>query len=889
MAKHGQRPEGPEASVLSTKPFRRAPVLLFAHVTVLAALTGAAAILGLVASSTPLYVSSAAASALERELEGRCPSSYDLAVSSFLPAAEQRRALTDNLVTRLGSPVLVVEGTVATATLGDRSFPMKPMYRTGFRQDLEVIDGGEGRGLWVSERLAANLGAGVGDTVTVRSGPERSDLPVVAVVADLNDRRAEPQWCAFESLLEPTAMGDLPTPLVFVDLDVLSFAHYDAAFATYGNVGINEQWTIPVDIDRMTAAEAEQLVADLPRLEEAYQLAQDEYRAGRPERETRGFASEQPAIHTDLGVVTGRVVALGRALATSIDPLAGAVLVTALGLMGIAGSYWVDRRRSELRSLAARGVPPWALGVKAGLETLIPIGSGAALGWALARPVVALAGPGGPVEGGAVSGGLVRAGIAAALAVLVVVVVAAGRSRSLLHTAEAGHRAGIGPLLPLATVATAYWVRSRLGDEAVVVGDRELVGSIDPLVVLYPMLAFAAAALLGGLVVVRLAPWAARASGGPAVHLASRRIACAPLLATVLVVGSAIPVATLVYSATLTRSTTSTIDAKGRSFVGADVAAPVYGFDSVPDAYADRATVVALIDRADFVGQRIDILAIEPDTFTRGAYWDESFSEVPIDQLLARLGDLVDGVAPAIVANGALGSGIVDARGMELPIDVVGTAEVFPGSRRDRPLVVISREALVSAIEQADRSPGVLRYLLWVSGEEAETVGDVLRSESIGFSYTLPASRTLDLLKFQAVVWTFDFLELYAALAGLIAIGAILLYADTRQRSRNLAYALARRMGLTRADHIRASFLETAIPVISGVALGAATALVTARTVYAALDPVPETPPGPRWVPAIELIVVTAIGALLVAWATSRISQRAADTADTSELLRHGG
>ncbi|MGF1667196.1 MAG: FtsX-like permease family protein [Acidimicrobiia bacterium] len=877
------------ATVLTTKPFRRAPVLLLAHLTVFVAVTGAAAILALVAASTPLYVSSAGATALERELEGRCPASYDLAVSSFLPASEQRQVLTDHLTPRLGSPVLVVEGTVATATLSDRSFPMKLMYRTGFHRDLEVIDGGEGRGLWLGERLAANLGAGVGDTLSVRSGSQSSDLPVVAVVADLNARRAEPQWCGFESLLEPTAMGDLPTPLAFIDLDVLSFAHYDAAFATYGNAGINEQWTIPVDIDRMTADEAEQLVSALPRLEEAYQGAQDAFRASRPHDESLGFASERPAVHTDLGVVANRVTALGDALATSIDPLAGAVLATALALMGMAGSYWVDRRRSELRSLAARGVPPWALGVKAGLETLIPIGLGTALGWALARPVVAIAGPGGPVEGGALADGLGRAVAAAAMAVVAVMLVAAGRSRSLLRTAEAGHKSGIGLVVPLATAATAYWVRTRLGEQAVVVGDRQLVGSIDPLVVLYPMLVFAAAALLGGIMVVRLAPWVGRLSGGPALHLASRRIASAPLLATVLVVGSAIPVATLVYSATLTRSTTSTIDAKGRSFVGADVAAPVYGFDSVPGAYADHATVVALIDRADFVGQRIDILVIDPDTFTRGAYWDESFSDVPIDQLVAGLGDLVDGVAPAIIANGTLGNGLVDARGMELPIDVVGTAEAFPGSRRDRPLVVISEQALASAIEQASRSPGVLRYLLWVSGEEAGAVGDVLRSESIGFSYTLPASRTLDLLKFQAVVWTFDFLELYAVLAGLIAIGGILLYSDTRQRSRNLAYALARRMGLTRAAHIRASLLETAIPVVVGVALGAAAALITAWTVYAALDPVPETPPGPRWVPAIELIVVTAVGAVGVAWATSRISQRAADTADTSELLRHGG
>jgi putative ABC transport system permease protein len=880
-------PERPKAGdpVLTTKPFVRAPLLLLRHPIVFSAVMGAAAILALVAASTPSYVSSATTTALERELEGRCPASYDLSVSSFLPASEQRQVLSNHLLPRFGDPVLVSEGTLGTAVLDGRSLPIKLMYRTGFKQDLDIIEGGEGRGLWMGQRLASDLGAEVGDIVTVRNGSQITDVPVAAVVADLNDRRTEPEWCAFESLLEPTAMGDLPTPLVFIDPDVLDFAHYDAGFATYGLAGINEQWTIPLDIEDMTVAEARAVIDALPALEASYHEAQAS-RQGATQGD--GFASGDPSIHTDLDRVTDRVEALGDALGTSIDPLAIAVLATALGLMAVAGSYWVDARRSELRSLAARGVPPWALGLKAGLETVLPIATGTLVGWLIAGPVVALAGPGGAVDSAAGAAGLARAGGAAGLAVAMVMLVAARRSRSLLATAEPGHRSGIGIVVPLATAGTAYWVRTRLGDDAVVVGERALVGSIDPLVVLYPMLAFAAAALLGGILVVRVAPFASRISGGPAVHLASRRIASAPLLATVLVVGAAIPVATLVYSATLTRSTTSTIDAKGRSFVGADVAAPVYGVDSLPMALEGRATVVALIDRGDFAGQRIDVLAVDPDTFPDGAFWDPSFSEVPLAELMSRLGGMRSGSAPAVVANGTLGSGLVDARGMELAIDVVGTAEAFPGARRDRPLVVISQEALTEAIENGGR-PSMMRYLLWVDDTDPSAIGDALRAEEIGFAYTLPATRTLDMLKFQAVVWTFDFLELYAALAGLIAIGAILLYADTRQRSRNLAYALARRMGLSRGDHIRASFLETAVPVITGVALGAGTALLTARTVYGALDPVPATPPGPRWVPAVELIVITAVGGLAVASATSRISQRAADTADTSELLRHGG
>ena len=62
--------------------------------------------------------------------------------------------------------------------------------------------------------------------------------------------------------------------------------------------------------------------------------------------ETPGFFGV-PSLHTDLPLVTSRVVALSDALRTSILPLAGVVLIAAVALVGGAGSYWVDRRRTE--------------------------------------------------------------------------------------------------------------------------------------------------------------------------------------------------------------------------------------------------------------------------------------------------------------------------------------------------------------------------------------------------------------------------------------------------------------------------------------------------------------------------------------------------------------
>jgi putative ABC transport system permease protein len=180
------------------------------------------------------------------------------------------------------------------------------------------------------------------------------------------------------------------------------------------------------------------------------------------------------------------------------------------------------------------------------------------------------------------------------------------------------------------------------------------------------------------------------------------------------------------------------------------------------------------------------------------------------------------------------------------------------------------------------------RYLMWTTGRTEDEVEAAMAAADLGYAFTVAAETTLDQLKFAAVVWTFDFLEIYAGLAGLIAIGGMLLYVDTRQRQRNLSYALARRMGLTRAEHLRAGFIELAGLTVIGALAGILAASIAARSLYAVLDAVPETPPGPRWIGALDLSLLAILIALGVAAAAASLAQRTADGADTSELLRHG-
>jgi putative ABC transport system permease protein len=177
---------------------------------------------------------------------------------------------------------------------------------------------------------------------------------------------------------------------------------------------------------------------------------------------------------------------------------------------------------------------------------------------------------------------------------------------------------------------------------------------------------------------------------------------------------------------------------------------------------------------------------------------------------------------------------------------------------------------------------------MWTLDHTEDEVELEMKTAAVGFAFTTAASTTLDQLRFAALIWTFDFLEIYSYLAGLIAIGAVLLYVDTRQRARNLSYALARRMGLTRREHLGAGLIEIGSLTLLGVFTGVIAGRIPARQLYRILDAVEETPPPPRWVGAMDLVVISVVVALTVSVVATILAQRTADNADTSELLRHG-
>jgi len=55
------------------------------------------------------------------------------------------------------------------------------------------------------------------------------------------------------------------------------------------------------------------------------------------------------------------------------------------------------------------------------------------------------------------------------------------------------------------------------------------------------------------------------------------------------------------------------------------------------------------------------------------------------------------------------------------------------------------------------------------------------------------------------------------------------------------------------------------------------------------LDPLPETPPAPQWVGTADLAPIILGLVVVLAAVSAWMTQRTADNADVSELLRHRG
>jgi putative ABC transport system permease protein len=902
------------ASVLRTAPWRRAPLLLRRSPVVLLAVLAAGLILGAAAAPTPLFLSSAANAALTRQIQERCPSTVGLQVSTngalggpvtgdeaartpslggdaawpagqeLLAAREQAVRQAGSLMPNLTPPVLAMSSPqlqLAGAT-PERSSGGRLLYRDGFEGQIRKLAVAPGAGgVWLPSEAAAQLGLRPGDRLTLSLVNRSATTRIAGTYRELHRLPPTRYWCAMGDRIYPPGFAeDPPPPPVLADR-----ATFTALSRRLQENRVDFAWDLEL-VHNITLAQARAAARGLPEVEPALV------------RPGSGFFKASTLItrnapgtvhtHTELPFLVQRSDAIVAAVAGAVGPVAVAGTGVALLLVAAAGSYWADRRRVEVALLAAKGVGPAAIAAKAVLEMAGWLVGGGLLGWLAAIGLVRLLGPSDLLDPSATPAALARAAVALAAGLALLGLVAGLRARAMTERGV-GARPGALARVPweLGVLALAGLAYQRLTSQGPPVATGTEPPRIDLLLLAFPMLflvgTVALAVRLLGLLVGRLRT--AGSSWPHAAYLAARRVAHGARLALLLVAASALSIGVMVYAATLTLSVRTTLNAKARTFVGSDVS--VEGFTRGAVLPADLpATVVDRYEDVLVDGGQVMMLAIDPATFARGAFWDRSLADEPLGKLVAGLAPGPAGSPVPVVTVGRTLPDRFDFRlflgrqGRSVPFQAQVTARVraFPGMRAD-PVVVIDRRALGS-LQPAKET------LLWAHGSREQVLAALERADVRVVGVVTDARDVLDVSSFLATAWTFGFLQALGVLTGLITAGGLLLYLETRQRSRRAAYALSRRMGLSRAAHLGSLLAEVGGTLVGGFAIGVGLSLVAARLVYLRLDALPTVPPVPLLRAPVAALAGTGAAVLAVTWLAAWLAQRSADRTNLAEVLR---
>jgi putative ABC transport system permease protein len=411
---------------------------------------------------------------------------------------------------------------------------------------------------------------------------------------------------------------------------------------------------------------------------------------------------------------------------------------------------------------------------------------------------------------------------------------------------------------------------------------------VDLLVLLFPFLFVAGSVGIAARWVRRGLP-RLRAFGerrSATLYLAFARLSSAPRLALTLVTSAALGLGVLAYGAVLSASLASTAGEKATLSIGSDVVVAVGSPPTVPGDPPFGWTPVENVSSVPVQpgGGQADLLVVDRTSFARGAFWDARF-DGPVDEVMSRLGAPVGGALPVVAVGSRLAPGSrLTIAGSSTPLAVVRSVRYFPGARTDG-LTLVADRAAVARVVTVDLATLGHRYELWAKGDP-DRILPVL--ESVGFPVDLAVTseQVRSSPSFLALRWTFGLLQALGVLAGMVAGLATVLYLQARQRSREVAYALARRMGLRRAAHRRSVLLETACMLAVAFVLGTVFAVAAAALVHGRLDPIPGLPPSPLFRVPLGALAVTAIATGVTAAIGSWRVQSVADRARVGEVMR---
>jgi putative ABC transport system permease protein len=857
------------------------------------AIAGAALVLAAVTVSTRLFLPAAGDAALQQNLgQIRGVPALSVVMYSSLGPNElaglsgQVERVVDNRAPRLGDPVRTLLGPPLPLSVGGSAAPVQLAARDGFAGHIRRLATARGTaatdGVWVPETVATALKLRPGQAVAVGAAP-RVRTRVAGIYQDLTagDRPLDPFWSPLSGAMAVQLVDQPPAPLLLAEPEPL--AELGRQLEASGRLEWN--WYLPAG--RLTVPAVVTLV---PQIERVRLDVSDPL----------SLFARQATASSPLADAVARARATEVALTGPVETISVTGRVLALALLAAAGLYGVKRRRGEVLLLTAQGVGGARLAARSVVEALLPLLAGGALGWLLAVGLAGVLTPTGEPQPQALAAANREVLVALAVGLLLLAAVTwasvqaeererSGRLRQLLA------RPLWEALLLVLAAAALYELQTRGVQPVQAAGEP---ARVDRFLVLFPLLLIAGLAGLaargaGRLLASGTRPLRAGARPRPAAFLAGRRLAAAPRLVLLLVTGSALAIGILGYAGILVASTQSAALDKARVLVGSDASVSTSAAAEGLDGSGLAATRVQRVGGLTLApdGVPVDLLAVDPSTFAAAVHWDAAWAGEPLGALLDRLDadPAAAGRVPALLAGPSVPPFNAVELGVEdLPVAMVGRAAAFPGmSRADRPLLVVSAERL-SQWAVALRVRLTTGHEVWTREDPAAVVA-VLREAGTVPEATRAAATVMRTPAFLAVSWTFAMLQTLGALAGLVALVGLVLYVQARQRGRLVAYALARRMGLSRGAHLRSVAMELAAMLLFSFALGVALALVTSSLVYRRLDPMPELPPGLHLVLPGAVLGLTLLGVAVAAVAGALLVQRGADRANVAEVMRLAG
>jgi putative ABC transport system permease protein len=879
-------------------PWTRAPGLVWRQPMVVLAVVAAAAILGCAASSAALFLSSAGSASVQRGVAEACPDGSQPEV--MIVAAGGSYAQLDQRVTKgvadagLPAPEHLIIGEsppnfggFPRSSFGSASTGMRVVYRDGALDQVTPRSPRlAGNGVLITTDAAQTLRAKPGDTIRIGNQPVR----VVGTYENLLSEPIRPFWCSTFRLIRPPATADTaPAPLALAT----DPATADRLLDIGPEPLVQYKWFVPLSRPDITITQAN---ADLA----TWQRARERIGAGLPESTvmvfgpfrfyTDGIVAERDdnGLQNRLGPITHRATLIRDGLRGPVIPIALGGSLLALLLVGAAGSYWADRRMREVRLLSSRGVGPVGLAGKALLELAVPAVIGTLLGRLLASWLVAWLGPGGALDPYAPRQATLAAlaGLLGGLALLAAV--AGLRARAAVERPVGARRSPL-VLVPweVALLGLAAWSYQSLRHQQGVV-QVEHVAQVKLLLVSFPLLFLVGAALLGvRLIAGVLRPLRRRAARFPAaVYLAVSRITAAPAISMLLLAALSLPAAMVVYATGITSTVEYTVGAKVRLFTGGTVT--LLASDPIkPNAKIDEVgTIVRRYADARFAGTSTTLLVVDHDTFARWAFWDRRFAGPSLGEDLDRIAvDPGAGPIPVLAIRGRFqvdvipDSTTIRAGGTDMEIAVVDRPRNFPGTHDTNAIIVMDSRYFHPAKGYTGSTE------IWGADEGA--LQAAVKDQAVSRAPTpLDSTIAITQANFAGLSFAFGYLGALAALVGLVAVGGLLLYLETRQRSRVAAYAMSRRMGMSAGTHLRSLVVEMGLLAGAAATLGAGLSTVAVLLVYKRLDVNVDWRPAPLLSVPLLTFVAIAAAAAVVAVLAALYAHRAAARTKAAEILR---